>query len=379
MAEKKKKYQRKDWIGCDLEKHYFGDDKKISKEDRKRLQAKDRSKYKKSDIDKYEQQLNVELANKADTENLLTGRVLSISGLGIAIEEQDGHLLYCTLRGVLKKERTHMKNLVTVGDFVLYEKISDDEGVIGFIKPRKSVLSRADNLSRKKEQLIAANIDQVLITVSVVNPPLKPFLVDRYVIAARKGGMLPVIVVNKVDLLSDHEEERALYDAFITAYSQAGLTLISVSAETGEGMDELRHQMKGKASVFSGQSGVGKSSLINEITGLDLKVGETVQKTRKGSHTTTAAELVPLDFGGWCIDTPGIKSFGVWDLDVAEAQEYFPDIMRFSEACKFPDCSHFHEGQCGVKAAVEAGNLHPLRYDSYQFLIDSITEEHKRR
>lgn len=362
----------------DLEKHYFGSDRKYHREERKRKQAKDRSKYKKSNINK------VQKEEVVDAEHLHRGRVLSIHSVGITVE-CDGKNYLCTLRGALKKEKTSFKNLVTVGDFVLIEKIDDEEGAIKHVEPRRSILSRADNLSRRKEQLIAANIDQVLITVSVVTPPLKPFLVDRYIIAAEKGGMKPVILVNKVDLLktsedtSFTEEQSKLLHEFVDAYRQTDIPVIEVSVVDDIGMEELQKVMKDKSSVFSGQSGVGKSTLINKITGLDLATGETVKKTRKGAHTTTAAQLIPLEFGGWCIDTPGIKSFGVWNLEKDEIEHYYTEIFERGHNCKFPDCSHTHEAGCAVKEAVENGDITNLRYDSYTALLAAIDEEHKRR
>lgn len=284
MKGKEKHHHRpKQWVGCDIEEHYFGDDRKSGKQDRKLAQAKDRSKYKKTDQDKLKQKVQ-----KATKEHLLRGRVLSIVPEGILVDHE-GHALMCSLRGVLKKEKSQFKNLVTVGDFVLYEAISATEGLIEYVEPRHSTLSRADNISRRKEQLIAANIDQVLITVSVVEPPLKPFLADRYIIAARKGGMEPVIVVNKIDLLEEEEgenpaigSERELLDEFVKAYTAVDVPVILVSTVTGVGIEDLKAAMKGKASVFSGQSGVGKSSLINAMTGMRLEVREVVDKTKKG-------------------------------------------------------------------------------------------------
>lgn len=360
----------------DLEKHYFGSDRKLHREERKRKKAKDRSKYKKSNLNKLPQD------EKPLLENLSRGRVLSIQSIGITVQHESDTYL-CSLRGALKKEKTSFKNLVTVGDFVLFEKIDDEEGVIAHVEPRHSILSRADNLSRRKEQLIASNIDQVLITVSVVTPPLKPFLVDRYIIAASKGGMSPVIVVNKVDLIEGDDpfviEQGELLRAFVEAYSQTGIPVVEVSTHTGEGVQELKNLMKDKSSVFSGQSGVGKSTLINSITGLDLVIGDVVKKTRKGAHTTTTAQLIPLDFGGWCIDTPGIKSFGVWNLERDEIEQYYTEIFETGHQCKFPDCSHSHETGCAVKDALERGEITALRYSSYIALLEAIAEEHKRR
>ncbi len=370
-------YMPKQWVGCDVEAEYMGEERKQSKEDRKRLSKRDRSKYKKTD------QKMLKKAENSSDDSLPTGRVLSIKSQEIIVEHE-GKIYRCMLRGILKKERNNMKNLVTVGDMVRFEPLNENEGAITFVNPRKSVLSRADNLSRRKEHLIAANIDQVLITASLVNPPLKPFLIDRYIIATQKGNMNPVLIVNKVDLLENNEdpfvlEEKELYEEFLKAYAKSGFPIISISAETGEGLEALRDIMKDKSSVFSGQSGVGKSSLINKITGLDLTVGETVSHTKKGAHTTTSAQLIPLSFGGWCIDTPGIKSFGLWNLTPEEVEPYFDEIIEAGHHCKFPDCSHRHEKECAVIAAVEEGTISIIRYASYIALLDTLAEEHKRR
>ncbi len=371
----------KKWVPCDIEAEYFKDDRKTSRMERKRASAKDRSKYKKTDRDKWQKTKEIHQNIKLTKEELLKGRVLSITPQGFAVEHE--HEVYiCSIRGLLKKEKTQFKNLITVGDFVLFQKTDGKEGLIAHVEARHSVLSRADNLSRRQEQLIAANIDQVLITVSVVNPPIKPFLVDRYIIASRKGNMEPIIVVNKIDLLENkgvNPLEKSLYDQFIEAYKIAGVPVISVSVFTGQGLDSLRQVMKDKASVFSGQSGVGKSSLINAITNYELKIGDVVEKTKKGAHTTTTAQLLPLDFGGWCIDTPGIKSFGIWDLKKDEVEQYFSEIYETGHQCKFPDCSHTHENDCAVLAAVEKGDISPLRFSSYQYLLEALDQEHLRR
>lgn len=360
---------------------------KDGKKKRKLAQARDRSKFKKTDIKKYTKSINDNLNAKLINQNLLEGRVLSIMPQGIVVDHKE-ELIYCTLKGLLKKEKTEAKNLVAVGDFVLFQKIGDKEGIISHIKPRHSFLSRADNLSRRKEQLIAVNIDQVIITVSVVNPPLKVPIIDRYIIASKKGGMEPIIVINKIDLFSNKENlfrtevieaEKIYFDEVLKAYAAAGITLIFISATEKTGMEQLKEVMSGKTSVFSGPSGVGKSSLINAVTGLDLRTGEIVEKTKKGSHTTTTTQLIPLDFGGWCIDTPGIKSFGVWNLDPQEIQNYFPEIQRISELCHYADCTHIHEEQCAVLSALTEGKLSPLRFDSYQALMYSVKAEHIRR
>jgi len=371
----------KRWREHSEESNFFGQDRKSEKYARKLASAKDRSKYKKTDLRKQSKSKEIKSIN----EELERGRVLSIASQGIFVDVR-GEIVTCTLRGVLKKDKTLAKNLIVVGDFVRFERTSAGEGLIEHIEPRRSLLSRAENLSRKKEQLIAANIDQVLITVSVALPALKPSLVDRYIIAAQKGDMEPIIVINKIDLLESEDEdkatleqERALYGEMLKAYQIAGIPVISVSTKTGQGIDLLKEAMKDKVSVFSGQSGVGKSSLINTMTGHELRVGELVEKTQKGSHTTTTAHLIPLEFGGWCIDTPGIKSFGVWNLDKEEVEHHFPEIFTCGHQCRFPDCSHTGEEECAVIDAVEKGKISPLRYESYCALMQSISRDHFRR
>ncbi len=356
--------------------HLYRESSKANRQQRKYLQAKDRSKYKKTDLAKWEAQRKSERERGEELTSLPLGRVLSITPQGFTVDFENA-LYTCTLRGLLKKERGQDKNLVATGDFVRFVPAQDFEGQIYSVEPRRSVLARADNLSRKKMQLIAANIDQVLITLSVVNPPLKPFLADRYIIAAEKGGMRPIILINKVDLLNGPPsdellQEQMLYEEFLRGYLPSQIPILSVSSFSGEGIEELKKIMKDKASVFSGQSGVGKSSLINAMTEFELKVGGIVEKTRKGSHTTTTAQLLPLPFGGFCIDTPGIKSFGVWNLDRDEIESYFEEIHSTGSDCKYPDCSHWDETPCAVKEAVESGKISPLRYESYLNLIQTL-------
>ncbi|MEX2305215.1 MAG: ribosome small subunit-dependent GTPase A [Waddliaceae bacterium] len=359
------------------EESLFKDGRKIARQERKRKQAKDRSKYKKSDQDK--------VLKKVDDESLLKGRVLSIISQEIVVL-CDEKVVVCTLRGSLKKERGRIKNIVTVGDFVRFEKISDTEGVILSVMPRRSILSRRDAISQHREQVIASNIDQVLITGSVCTPLLNPALIDRYIIAARKGNMDPVILINKIDLLHDESIDSAVRESELfrfeeakVAYERANIPLIPLSIVTHAGMDDLISQMKSRASVFSGQSGVGKSSLINTIANLDLAVGETVRRTKKGSHTTTRASLLPLEFGGFCIDTPGIKSFGLWDLQKQELEQYFREIYEVGKGCRFSNCTHSHEEMCLVKKAVKEGEISSLRYESYESLLKTINEKYYRR
>lgn len=367
------------------------DEDALSRKERK-LQKKiaastDRSKFKKTDRAKHFGQVKQEISERAFGKDWLEGRVVKLSSFGVEVNA-DGVSYHCSLRGLLKKELGVEKNLVVVGDRVLFSPnqalgFSLPEGVISQVLPRKTVLSRADNLSRRKEQLIASNVDLLLITMSVVEPALKIPLIDRYLIAAYKGGLDPILVINKIDLLKRKNElaefEKALFTEILEVYPRLGIPVVAVSGETGEGIDLLVERMRGKTSVFSGQSGVGKTSLINRVCGISRKVREIVEKTQKGAHTTTNAELLHLPCGGWCVDTPGIKSFGVWSLSPQEVRGYFEDIHLLSVGCLFPDCTHSHEKQCAVQNAVETGELSLFRYQSYLALMKSSLQEHKKR
>lgn len=367
------------------EEDFHGKDRKADRKERKIVTARDRSKYKKSDQDQIKKRQN--LLPQEEMGHLKRGRVLAITPEGVVVESEE-QLFTCHLKGALKKEFGRMKNLVAVGDWVRILPSGADEGVIALVEERYSILSRADNLSRLKEQLIAVNIDQVLITASVLLPPLKPFLIDRYIIAAQKGHMEPLLVINKIDLLeappalfdSDtFAEEKKLYKECLKTYRDLGIPLFPVSSTTGEGIEDLKKAMHNKTSVFSGQSGVGKSSLINLVTGSSIRIGKVVERTSKGSHTTTTTHLLPIEGGGFCIDTPGIKSFGIWDLQKEEVQAYFSEIQEKSSLCRYPDCSHREEPDCAVKNAVENGEISSLRFASYCALMESVQEKHRHR
>ncbi len=359
----------------DYEEHYLSRDRKESKKDKKMAQSKDRSKYKKTDREKKAQnQITPDVAHLAE------GKVITITSEGMLVESAHKKII-CSLRGNLKQERSLNKNLLAVGDVVRFTPIGEEAGVIEVIMPRTSVLCRAENYSRNKQQLLAANVDQVLITTSPFLPSFKPTLIDRYVIMAQKGNMKPIVIINKWDLLSEPEEGvdpefvKASIDfiqLFIEGYNKLDIPVVCVSAKTGEGMEELNNLTKNKTSVFSGQSGVGKTSLINNLTGLDLRTSDVRYQTQKGRHTTTTATLLSLGNGGYCVDTPGIKSFGLWDIPLSDLPLYFPDIQAFAGKCHFLNCDHIHEPDCGVIRAVEKGKLSALRYESYVLLFEDL-------
>ena len=191
--------------------------------------------------------------------------------------------------------------------------------------------------------------------------------------------MDPIVLINKTDLLDNRPEnlsqqeieaEKLVLEEFLEAYAPLDIPILTLSVSSGENLDALKKLMENKTSVFSGQSGVGKSSLINAVLGSDLPIGPIAHKTNKGSHTTTAAELIPLENDAFCIDTPGIKSFGLWETHPQTILSIFPDFLPFAEKCRFPNCTHVHEPDCGVKKALEEGQLSPLRYASYRTLLE---------
>lgn len=376
MSKEKDKHLR-------FEEEFHAAEKRESRKERKRLTEKDRSKHKKTDRDKLEHRR----PPPPEDPHLKRGRVLATTADGILVDVDD-HLYLCQLKGSLKREKKRVKNIIAIGDYVLVRPENAKEGTIAYIEERHSILSRVDPLSEHRQQLLAVNVDQVLITVSVVMPALKPYLIDRYIIAAKKGNMDPIIVVNKIDYLDTPpesvdpevlDEERALFNEALSTYQNLHIPIFPVSAHTGEGLDELKKAMQHKTSVFSGQSGSGKSSLINATQGTSLLVGEVIEKTMKGSHTTTQSHLLPLDNGGFCIDTPGIRSFGLWDLTIDALQDYFQEISALRASCRFPDCAHQDEPDCAVKAALDAGEISPLRFGSYCALMQSIKEKFRRR
>lgn len=252
---------------------------------------------------------------------------------------------------------------VVVGDQVTVGRSpSGDWGVVR-VEPRQTKLSRPDVHEVGKERVIVANIDVIVIVVSVVSPPLHPRLIDRYLVAIQQGGAAPLVCVNKIDLLVDEAELEAL-----NPYRELGIPLVTCSTVSSHGLDDLRRELQGTMCAFVGHSGVGKSSLVNALMPeAELVVGAVSEGYGRGTHTTTASSLHRLGDGTVLIDTPGIRSFGLRELSRREVAAYFPEFEGF--ACKFRNCSHLHEPECGVLAAVESGQVDAARYDSYRRLL----------
>ncbi|HEY7424469.1 MAG TPA: ribosome small subunit-dependent GTPase A [Gemmataceae bacterium] len=308
-----------------------------------------------------------------DVSSCLPGRVLRVHGLFSIVQTADGRQYRCVVRRLLRTLATHERNIVTAGDRVWIrpdggERMADDgqrsevgpalEGWIERIEPRHGLLTRA---SRGREHVLVANVDQVVFVVSLVEPELKPHLIDRYLASAEQGGIRAILCLNKADLI-----EPAPYQALLGMYSQLGVPALLTSAADGTGIAMLRERLRGRETVFSGQSGVGKSSLLNAIQPeLGLRVREVSEVNQKGRHTTTAAELIQLDVGGWVVDTPGIRQFQLWDLLPEEVEGFFAEFRPFVPLCGYPDCTHTHEDRCAVKRAVVRRQISMSRYTSY--------------
>lgn len=288
----------------------------------------------------------------------LPGRVLRVHGLQSVVQTDDGRQFRCAVRRLLKTLSTDERNVVTTGDRVWIRPAPGEEGFIERVEPRHGLLTRA---SRGREHVLVANVDQVVIVVALAQPEFKPHLIDRYLASAEQGNIKPIICLNKVDLVEPVELQ-----PLIGYYGQLGLPVLLTSASTGAGLDELRHRLRDRQTVFSGQSGVGKSSLLNAIEPtLGLRVREVSEENEKGKHTTTTAQLIPLANGGYVVDTPGIRQFELWDIIPAELDGLFRDFRPYANRCKFPNCTHTHESPCAIKDAVADGKLDARRYESY--------------
>ncbi len=282
-------------------------------------------------------------------------------------------LFPAVLRGKVRLERSGSTNPVAVGDRVRYEldgaATEEHPAVIKEILPRDNYLiRRSTNLSRQSH-VIAANLDQAVIVVSLLFPEIKlPFL-DRILVTCEVYKVPVLVVLNKVDLY--REEFPDMVDAFRKIYESAGYAVLETSARTGEGIDILRERCRDRINLFSGESGVGKSSIIKALDpGLDPKVGRISDAHLQGKHTTSLYEMYRLDGGGFVIDTPGLRGFGLVDLEKEEISKYFPEMLAVMDDCRFVPCTHTHEPDCAVKAAVDDGRISAERYNSYLGMLE---------
>ncbi len=299
----------------------------------------------------------------------MRGRVLRVSGLQCLVDvgvEQ----WHCELRGKLKLDRRATNAPVITGDLVEVAAVSERIGVVESVYPRQSLFSRLSSGTRPSEQMLAANIDVLLAIISIYKPAPRIGFVDRAIVMAIKGNIQPALCINKLDL-SDADEA----DHFASIYRNLGYHVHITSAKTGEGIKSLRAALKNRLTAFVGQSGVGKSSLLNKLQpGLSIKTDSIMRKHDRGKHTTTAAHLYKLDGSLMVVDTPGLKELGLWEVPRLDLAQYFVEMVPLLHKCKFRDCLHLGEPGCIVRKAVEDGHISSMRYAGYTKIIQSLAD-----
>lgn len=280
----------------------------------------------------------------------------------------DGQSYQCRIRGKLRLKGIRSTNPVVVGDVVRVEEDEQGGYVISAIEPRRNyIIRRASNLS-KESHIIATNIDMALLVVTLFSPETATEFIDRFLVTCEAYKVPVTILLAKADLARQRPDE---VEAFHAIYERADYPIIEVSALEGEGVEQVRELLRGKTTLLSGNSGVGKSTLVAAVEpGLDIRTGEISQSHHKGKHTTTFSTMYPLSEGGYIIDTPGIKGFGLIDIEENELAHYFPEMMRYLPECRFYNCSHTHEPHCAVVEAVERGEIAYSRYESYLKILD---------
>ncbi|MDE6693409.1 MAG: ribosome small subunit-dependent GTPase A [Muribaculaceae bacterium] len=310
----------------------------------------------------------------------MKGKVTKNTGAHYLVETDDnGALVPCKVKGNFRIKGIRTTNPVAVGDNVtISDPGTDGVAYITAISPRTNyIIRRASNLS-KESHIIAANIDQALLVVTLAHPTTSTTFVDRFLASAEAYNIPVVIAVNKTDLLSD-DDDREYLDGFAYLYESIGYRVVKLSALTREGLDQLGSLLKDRITLISGNSGVGKSTIINDlIPGLDLRTAEISAAHDQGMHTTTFSELFKLPEGGSIIDTPGIRGFGTVDFEPAQVAHYFPELFAESANCKFNNCTHTHEPGCAVLRAVEEQRISRSRYSSYLSILNDAGESKYR-
>ena len=305
----------------------------------------------------------------------MQGTVVKSTGSWYQVRTENGELIKSRIKGRFRLDGLPLTNPVAVGDIVELSLNSEDNtGNIKKILPRKNYVVRQSPRKRHFLHLIASNVDQAVLIVTIIEPKIKQGFIDRFLLMTEPYNIPTTIVFNKSDLYE--EAELNLFAYLKELYEAIGYHVLLVSAEDGTGNNELKTLLKDKVTLLSGQSGVGKSSLVNKIEpDVDLKTGELSDYSGKGMHTTTFAEMFTLSFGGYIIDTPGIKTLSFNNLSVEDVAHNFREIFAYAKGCKYNDCTHRNEPQCAVKEAIEKEEISELRYINYVTLLEEVEEQ----
>lgn len=308
------------------------------------------------------------------------GNVLKSTGKWYTVELVDGSIVNCRIRGKIRLEGLRTTNPIAVGDVVIIDDVIDEEGkrTISDFEERKNYIVRKSTNLSKQMQILAANVDRAYLLVTIHSPVTHIAFIDRFLVAAESFRIPTTLLFNKID---QYKEDDLLYiDALCDLYSSNGYECHKISAENKSNIDFLREEIKAKKVMISGHSGVGKSTLVNALDpDLDLRTGEISQAHLQGQHTTTFAEMHKLNSGGYIIDTPGIRAFGIVDLNKEVISHYFPEMRELIGQCKFHNCQHLNEPKCAVKEAIEEGSISESRYQTYVQLMTEDENETYRR
>jgi len=309
----------------------------------------------------------------------MTGTVYKSTGSWYTVKTQNGKIFECRIKGKFRLEGIKSTNPIAVGDHVDFEletKNDNVTGVINRIHERKNYIVRKSVKLSKQTHIIASNIDQVFLLITIDNPPTFTSFIDRFLVTAEAYSIKTILLFNKID---SYDEDTLLEVKYLAAlYRKIGYECIGISATTGKNIDKVKHLMENKVSMFAGHSGVGKSTLVNAIEpNLDLKTKEISMQHQQGQHTTTFAEMFDLSFDAKIIDTPGIKGFGVVDMDQEEVGDYFPEFFALKQDCKFNNCLHLKEPKCAVKTALDNGEVAYSRYKSYLQILEGEDEHYR--
>jgi ribosome biogenesis GTPase len=307
------------------------------------------------------------------------GLVIKSAGSIYSVRTSGNLTVECMLVGRYRLEELRSTNPVVVGDWVEFKlERGESTGRITGVEPRKNYIIRKSAKLSKAHQIIASNIDRLFLMVTVINPVTYPEFIDRYLVAAEAYDIPAVLLVNKTDLYG--KKQKSVLEEWKDTYTNAGYRLIECSVTENINLDEIRDLLKGKVSLISGNSGVGKTTLINRIEpGLNLKTAEISDFHKSGKHTTTFAEMFKLSLGGYIIDTPGIRGFGITDMENEPLFHYFPEIFRISVGCRYHNCTHVNEPGCAVIQAIETGQISLSRYNSYINLLEEQKNATKYR